>query len=56
MKKHAIAALLLVALVTGITLSKTNAYAKAKQQTPISQNPHDGNPKPVCPPPPNPCF
>jgi hypothetical protein len=54
MRKHIIALALIVALGTGVTLTKQNAYAKSKQQ-PITQAPQDGVPHPVCPPPPMPC-
>jgi hypothetical protein len=55
MKKHAIAVVLVVAIGAGITLSKANAFAKTKQQKSIQPIWQDGNPKPVCPPPPLPC-
>lgn len=56
MTKHVLAIALLVALATGFTFSKQNAFAKTKQQTPITQKLQDGTPHPVCPPPPMPCF
>jgi hypothetical protein len=55
MQRHLIFAALIVALGTSITLSKGNAYAKAKQQQPIQTIWQDGNPAPLCPPPPMPC-
>jgi hypothetical protein len=55
MKKHIVAFALIVAIGTGITMSKTNAYAKTKHSPTIQQTWQDGNPVPLCPPPPYPC-
>lgn len=55
MKRHILALAMIIAFATGVTLTHQNAYAKAKQAQVLQPSLQDGNPMPLCPPPPAPC-